>query len=50
MLKIKDQTGEIVGVLQDEDSAPQMKIAKIIVKKEELSEDDKKEKPKVEKE
>lgn len=51
MLKIKDQNGDVVGVLKDEDNAPVMDAAKIKVKKEESSEKDKKqEEPKVEKE
>lgn len=50
MLKIKDESGEIVGVLNDEDSAPIM-AARIKVKKEEESSGSKedKEEPKVEK-
>lgn len=40
MLKIKDATGEVVGTLKDEDSAPDMKTKEALDKLTKLTEED----------
>lgn len=41
MLKIKDQTGKVVGVLRDDDTCPQMIAGEILPPVEEEEEEDK---------